>query len=117
MTTTLSEKAGQISSDLVGDPQLLSKVLDGLIEKTSQSKLPEQVVKIAAEIQKDTGVNEEAALKMAWDAYAKFINPGAAEAAGVKTAEPKAAKPGAMKTAAARDLAEGLAGVFGKGNE
>jgi hypothetical protein len=107
---TLSQKAEQISSDLAGDPKLFSQVLDGLIEKTAKNKIPEQVVKMASEIQHDTGVKEEDALKMAWDAYTKYINPSA----GPKAVKTAAAKTGAMKTASARSLAAQLAGVFGK---
>ncbi len=109
---TLEKQADEISTELADNPKLYAKVLDGLVVKTA--KVPDQVVKIAAQIQKDTGVKEDEAFKMAWAAYTKYINPThpKAEKPAVKVAD--ADKSGAMKTETGRNLAAKLAGVLGK---
>ena len=110
---TLEKQADEISTELAANPKLYAKVLDGLVVKTA--KVPDQVTKIAAQIQKDTGVKEDEALKMAWASYTKYINPThpKAEKPTVKVAAADD-KPGAMKTETARGLAAKLAGVLGK---
>lgn len=121
-------RADELARDLHRDPKLLSSVLDGLIEKRAADIVPAEVQKIAAEIRKDIGVTEDVALKMAWQTYTTYVNPGyrrekAAQVEKVtvqkteKTAAPKVAKcmdkkpapkKGTYKSAEANALAKAL---------
>lgn len=78
---TLSMRSDELTQELHRDPQLLAGVLDGLIEKRAEEVIPAEVQRMAGDIEKDTGVTKEAALKMAWETYVTYVNPGFDKAA------------------------------------
>jgi len=73
--TTLRMKVDSISEELARDPALFSGVLDGLIKKAQTETLPAEVQSMADSIVQHTGCTKEAALKMAWGTYVKYVNP------------------------------------------
>jgi hypothetical protein len=75
MPKTMAQRVDQHVSELAGDPALFGAVLDGLIEKKATEQVPAEVVKMAADIEKDTGSTKEAALRMAWESYVRYVNP------------------------------------------
>ena len=121
-------RIGRLVDELASDPRLFGGILDGMIEKKAADETPKEVVKMAADIRKATGAGEEAALKMAWQTYVRYVNPDFAKEAkkklppeflknikkkdkDVKKAEIEKrtkAKYGSLKTAEARTLASAL---------
>lgn len=73
--TTLQQKADQYAADLARDPALFGSVLDGLLEKKASAETPAEVLKMAADVEKDTGATKEASLRIAWDSYLRYVNP------------------------------------------
>lgn len=73
---TLRERVDSIVEDLSSDTKLFDGVLGGLIEKRAAAETPAKVLEIAAGIEKEIGLEKQAALKMAWQTYTKYVNPG-----------------------------------------
>lgn len=71
----MAQRVDQHVAELAGDPALFGAVLDGLIEKKATEQVPAEVVKMAADIEKETGSTKEASLRMAWESYVRYINP------------------------------------------
>ena len=72
---TLRERIDTMTDELLREPKVFSGVLSNMIEKKAAGKTPARVTEIAAQIEKAAGVTKEAALKMAWQTYLKYINP------------------------------------------
>lgn len=119
---TLRMRSDEITRDLHTNPKLMASVLDGLIEKRAADVIPAEVQKIATEIRNDTGVSEEASLKMAWQTYTTYVNPGyrrekAAEVTKVtaeKLVKEAAPRPAPEPSPEAAELAEKLGKGYGK---
>ena len=74
--TTLRQRVDHYADELANDPALFGGILDSLLEKKATGETPAEVLKIASGIEKDLGLEKSAALKMAWQTYVKYVNPG-----------------------------------------
>lgn len=113
--TTLRERVDLTVEEFAKDPIFFSGVLDGLLEKKASTETPAEVLRIVSEIEKETGMEKEAATRIAWETYLRYVNPDFVKAGGKvppqfmkKKEEPKKKgeekKPG-HKSAAAAELA------------
>lgn len=72
---TLRERVDSIAHDLSSDDTLFSSVLDKYIEKKAEATTPQEVFRIARQLEVQTGLSKEAALHSAWETYLKYVNP------------------------------------------
>lgn len=72
----MQQRVDQYVQELAGDPALFGGVLDGLIVKQASDQIPAEVLKMAREIETLSGATKEASLKMAFQTYVRYVNPG-----------------------------------------
>lgn len=75
MHSTLREKVDKIAEDLCSNQDLLSGVLDRMIEKKAAAETPAEVTRTAVQLEREVGMSKEAALATAWETYLKYTNP------------------------------------------
>lgn len=73
---TTEQRAERYVQEFSQDPALFGSVLDGLIRKEASAQIPAEVLRMAGDIERSTGATKEAALRTAFQAYVRYVNPG-----------------------------------------